>query len=244
MTLDDELRRFHAVTVGEASLDDAEGLVVGDAATRMGVYRHAYFARIAGVLAKDYPKLRTLVGEAAFDAWVPPYLRAHPPHDFSLREVGAHLAAFVAEPLHRDLARLERARVEAFDGPDGAVLTRDAVAALPPEEFPSLRLRLVPTAILVELTTNADDVWDAIEQARDVPALATTERAVAVWRRDLAVVHRTLEPDEAGALRDVASGATFTRVCDRLAGAADPGARAVELLLRWIDAELLSAIRT
>jgi len=63
---------------------------------------------------------------------------------------------------------------------------------------------------------------------------------VLVWRRDITVIHRTLEPDEAITMRRVAAGASFGDICEALAGTADAASRAVELLLRWLDAELLA----
>ena len=254
MTLADQLRGFHDAVTGAAPLDSARALVRArddaDARARLHVYAYAYLARLRGVLADDYPKLRARLGAGAFDALVEPYLRAHPTRAPSLREAGAHLAAFLAahagdRPALADLARLERARLEVFDGPDAAPLAREDLAALDPEAFPRLALALVPAGAVVELTTNADDVWDAIEDGREAPpdAPAPDGRAVVAWRRDLVVIHRTLEPDEARALRPLAraGGATFGDVCETLAGDAAAVERALALLLRWLDAGMLTA---
>lgn len=252
MTLDEQLRAFHRIVVGVTAPSDGEALVRAEGlegvapATRLRVYANAYRSRLGGALDKDYPKLRALLGGEAFVAMGRAYLAAHPPSDFSLREAGAKLPRFLFELpdrnfAHVDLARLERARVEAFDGKDALVLTREAVAALPPEEFPGLRLRLVPTASFVLMTTNADDVWDAIESRAPIPARADTPRTVLVWRRDITVVHRTLEQDEVSLLHRVEGGGTFAQMCELLAGRADATERAIALLLRWLDAEILRA---
>lgn len=243
------LGAFHDACTGAAPLASARGLVREDGvdpARRLRVYAHAYWTRIAGALAADFPKLRAVLGAEGLDALVIPYLRAHPTRHPSLREAGLHLARFLDErgqTAHADLARLERARAEVFDGPDAvgprAARSRDELAALPPEEFPRLPLRLVPASALVELSTNADDVWDAIEGERPPPPPAPGPRAVLVWRRELTVIHRTLEADEAAALRRVQGGATFGEVCEVLAEVspgADVVARAIALLLRWLDA--------
>ena len=227
-------RSFHAAVTGAAPLASARDLVQGEQPlARLHVYANAYFARIHGVLVADYPKLHALLGDDAFRALVVPYLRAYPPRHPSLREAGAHLANALDDRLLADLARLERARVEAFDGPDAEPLTREALAALPPDAFPSLPLRLVPTATLVELATNADDVWDAIEHDHEAPARADVPRTVVVWRRGITVIHRTLEPDEP--LRVLAAGASFAEVCEGIGDVE----RALALLLRWLDAGLL-----
>jgi hypothetical protein len=68
-----------------------------------------------------------------------------------------------------------------------------------------------------------------------------------VWRRDLLVVHRTLDPDEAELVaRIAAGGATIADVSELLARRAsspgdEPAARLVELLGRWLDAAVLAA---
>ena len=246
--LGDQLRGFHAAITGAAPLDSAAPLVedgaVG-AAARLHVYAHAYTARIAGVLAHDYPKLDAVAGVRALAA---PYLRAHPPAHPSLREVGAHLADFLAargEPAHLvDLARLERARTEAFDGgADASPLTRDDLAALGADGFPSLRLQLVPSSRIVTMTTNADDLWDALESKQPPPDPAPAARTVLVWRRDVTVVHRTLEPDEARVIPLLADGVTFEEACEPLADHPSPAERALALLLRWLDAGALRAPR-
>lgn len=274
MSLDEQLRAFHRVVVGAATASAAVDLVRADGvdpAIRLRVYALAYYTRIHGVLVKDYPKLHALLGAEAFDLLARHYLRAHPPSDFSLREAGVYLARFLFEApevlrltapaiepaelstsapgardsLAIDLARLERARTEAFDGPDAAPLLRDAVAALPPEEFPGLQLRLVPTAKIVLLTTNADEVWHAIENDRPVPAARSgtpdVRRSVLVWRRDITVIHRVLEQDEASCLHRISGGGTFANMCELLAARPDATERAIELLLRWLDAEILRA---
>lgn len=244
MSLADQLRRFHAIVVGAAPLASAHALVEGDAVDavdRMRVYVHAYTARIAGVLASDYPKLATLV---PLREHVAAYLHAYPSRHPSLREVGAHLADYLtaqALPQHLvELARLERARLEAFDGGrDAMPLAREDLEALGPAAFPRVVLQLVPACRLVELTTNADDLWDAIESGAALPEVTATARSVLVWRRGVTVIHRTLARDEAALVRILAGGASFAEVCEPLADTETPAERAFELLLKWLDGGIL-----
>src|SRR5690606_1593830 len=158
----------------------------------------------------------------------------------SLREVGAHLARFLDESgMARhlgELARLERARLEVFDGEDAAPLSRDDLAALDPVEFPALRLRLVPSSRVVAMTTNADDLWDALEDGREPPAVTAVTRVVLVWRREYTVIHRTLEADEARVASALADGTSFGVLCEQLEA---PAERAIALLVRWLDAKCL-----
>lgn len=262
MTLRDHLARFHAAITGGAPLESARDLVVRgeiDEVARLHVYEHAYTARIADVLAHDYPKLAKLIDLRGL---TPDYLRAHPPVEPSLREVGVHIARFLAEaagqpaksspvvwtgePHLVDLARLERARTEVFDSADAAPLAREDLAALDPAEFPALRLQLVPSSRVVTLTTNADEVWDAIEDDREPPTPAALDespatpgdsaRTVLVWRREYTVVHRTLDADEARVAHALVAGTSFGDACELLDA---PAERAIELLVRWLDARCL-----
>lgn len=255
MTLRDQLARFHAAITGLAPLASARDLVeagtVGagervDELERLHVYEHAYTARIADVLVHDYPKLARLVGDDILRSWTASYLRAHPPRNFSLREVGCDFADWLATGASRhqadlaDLARLERARSEVFDGPDAAPLAREDLATVDPVEFPSLRLRLVPSSRVLALATNADDVWDALENDQTTaPPSPSSPRTVLVWRRELAVIHRTLEPDEARLIPSMIAGTTFGAACELL-DETSAAERAIELLVRWLDAQILS----
>ncbi|HVK73065.1 MAG TPA: putative DNA-binding domain-containing protein, partial [Kofleriaceae bacterium] len=123
--LDAALRRFHAAITGAAPLADAAELIEADdvdALARLHVYAHAYTARIGNVLAFEYPKLVAVRG--GLGDLVGPYLRAHPPAHPSLREVGRHLAGFLAdrdEPARRD--QLE------VDGGEGGGVDRGEVSA-------------------------------------------------------------------------------------------------------------------
>ena len=245
--LAEQLRRFHAAVTGAAPLASAAALIEAGAVPaddRLHVYAHAYTARIAGVLAFDYPKLDAARG--SLRDLVVPYLRAHPPAHPSLREVGRDLARFLTargEPAQlADLARLERARTEAFDGgADAPTLAREDVAALGPEAFPTLPLQLVPSSHLVALTTNADDLWDALEAGRPPPPPASATRTVLVWRREVTVVHRTLEADEARVVPHLVAGTSFAAACELLADNPAPAERAITLLLRWLDAGVVRA---
>ena len=108
-------------------------------------------------IADDYPKLRATIGEDAFHALMSGYLRAHPPRSFTLRDAGLALPEFLrtwssAPAWAPELAALERARVEVFDGPDATPLTQDEVMALD-AALPELVLRWVPSSVVVPLTS-------------------------------------------------------------------------------------------
>jgi hypothetical protein len=231
-----------------------EAVVAGDtrapAVARMAIYADMYFARLRDVLGDEYPKTLRLLGASAFQDLVADYLVACPPSDPSLRELGGQFPAFITEhrlaaerPWAPELARLERARLELFDGPDAEPLAVESLRAGPPERFATLRLRLVPAHALFAPRFELGELWRADDPASVVPARATG--ALLVWRRGLEVLHRPTGEEETSWLRRLAAGeVTFEALCASLAdGRTDEqaAARAFELVGRWATDGLLRA---
>ncbi|MCC7420020.1 MAG: putative DNA-binding domain-containing protein [Planctomycetaceae bacterium] len=122
------------------------------AADRLNVYANAYYARLLECLQSDYPALRRALGDEIFNQFVLEYLQSYPSQSYTLSELGARFPQFLAEtqPSEEpgsppswpefliDLARLERAYAEVFDGPGSEgqpPLRLDDLAALPPDQW-------------------------------------------------------------------------------------------------------------
>jgi hypothetical protein len=224
---------------------EPEGDLIGSG--DVGIYARMYASRLYDTIAEDYPKLRVALGEERFDEVVLQFLRAHPPSSFTLRDAGLRIPAFlrdaeVAPAWAADLAALERARIEVFDGPDAAPLTQDEVAALG-DELPGLVLSWVASSVVVPLAWSVDDLWSAIEDEQAFSEPTPEPRVVLVWRRDVAVLHRTLDADEGRLAPQIAAGTRFSEICAVLGEihGEEASARAVELLLRWLTAAALDA---
>ncbi|HET9620913.1 MAG TPA: DNA-binding domain-containing protein [Kofleriaceae bacterium] len=206
------------------------------------VYADMYAVRLHDALVDDYPKLKVALGEDRLRALASSYLRAHPPTSFTLRDLGiefpAHLRQHPDAPAWAaDLAALERARMDVFDGPDAEPLERDAVIALG-ESLPELGLTWVPSSQVVAIGWNVDDLWSAIEDEQDVFEPEPVERVVLVWRHETSVLHRTLEADEAMIAAHVARGLPFSELCGHLAeihGVDEATPRAAQMLLYWLE---------
>jgi len=234
-------RQFYdRVTAGAPT----DGLIAsGD----LEIYADMYATRLHDALGEDYPKLRAALGDEAFAAITTDYLRAHPPRSFTLRDAGIALAGHLragalAPPWAADLAALERARVEVFDGPDADPLAHADVVARG-DQLPELVLAWVPSSAVVPLAWTVDDLWSAIEDERPTSEPACEARMVLVWRRDTSVLHRTLDADEAALARPIAGGARFADACEVLGQlhGDDASGRAAELLLRWLQDAALAA---
>ena len=144
-------------------------------------------------------------------------------------------------PFAADLAALEWALVEAFDAPDAAPLAREALAALAPEAWAALPLRLHPAAALLELAWPVHRLREAHDAGEALPgdALARSPTLVCVSRRGERVRFRSADPSEAALLAELRAGTTFGALCERVArevGGREAPREAAALLARWIDA--------
>jgi hypothetical protein len=257
------------VEAGLAAVSDPQGaqlaaLIRGDrgiaAVDRLSVYANAYFARLRACLRDDFPALARALGPAAFHDLVKTYLMMHPPTRPSLRHAGAHLAEHLAtEPFAEifarrcgyaaDLARLEWAMVEAFYAQDAPTLTRDELAAVAPERWPSLRFEAAPSLQLLTCAWPAPAVRERFdcepaETAWDeAPDLANDTTHIRVWRSEEGVRYRTMERIELDALNSARAGEDFAAICDRLVpklGEAAAASKAAAWLSSWVREGLLS----
>lgn len=249
---------------GDAAGTGLAALLRGDArasaTARLEVYANAYFERLLGVLRDDYPALAAALGDDAFHDLATAYLAAHPPSRPSLRDAGAHVAALLAGdsgeaaffrvrwPFAADLAALEWALVDAFDAPDAPALTRDDLAALAPDAWEDLPLRLHPATSLLELAWPVHRLRDAHERGEPLPAagLSREPTQICVTRRNERVFFRAAPPLEAELLATLQPGTSFGALCARIAerrGDAEAPAFAATLLTRWLEAGTVSSSR-
>jgi hypothetical protein len=224
-------------------------------ASLLHVYRHAYRARLIGALRDNYGVLPRAMGDDAFDALAAAYVDKHPSRHPSIRWFGDRLAEFmqaqealVPHPAFTDLARMEWALRGAFDAPDAPLLPRETLAALAPEAWPSLVLRLHPSVQLLQLDWAVEPAWKALQDERDAPELPEPQplpHTLLVWRPVLDTRWRSAESAlEAVLLDAVAHGEPFGVLCERAAqavGEETAVASVVTALQRWVAEGLLVA---
>lgn len=145
--------------------------VVGDsigAEARLRIYRHHVRHSLTKALAATFPTVEALVGEAFFAGMVRGFIETKMPEQPVLSEYGAGLAGFISGfepargvPYLSDIARLDWAINLAFHTEPGPALDAAALGAVPPEQLPSLRLRLVHGATLIGSKFPLDRIWRA-----------------------------------------------------------------------------------
>ncbi|MCG6871593.1 MAG: putative DNA-binding domain-containing protein [Gammaproteobacteria bacterium] len=224
--------------------------------TRLGIYAHAYSARLLEVLADNFPAVHTLLGDEAFAALARAYLDAHPSEFRSIRWFGNRLPAFVGttgpwkeHPVVAELARFEWLLRDAFDATDAVVIGEAELAALAPEAWPGLRLEFHPSLRRLDLHWSVTAFWQAVENDEDPVAPERAEHPVGwlIWRRDLTQYFRSLEVSEAWALDRAREGANFSDICEGLCewvDAANVAGYAAGALKRWLADGLLTGLET
>jgi hypothetical protein len=197
-----------------------------DVAGRLGVYRHAYTARLVEALRESYPALASTTGDEAFAALARGYLADHPSATASIRWFGHaladHLDAIATDErgaMLADLARWEWTLAAAFDGADQAAVGLEAAGSIAAGDWPSLRFTLHPNLQRTTLSTNAIEFWRAAGDDSAYPAMPLRMPPMEwiAWRRDLVTSFRSLGFEEARALEAAGRGQTFGEICADLA---------------------------
>ena len=243
----------HAILDGDASEDLLRevrrfGVI---AQQRIGVYRDAYFLRLAEALASNYPAIALYMGEPDFTVLAQAYTTAYPSRHASIRWFGDRLDVFLgsqapwsSNPVLHELARFEWALRHTVDAADAPALTFEALQALPPEHWPELLLTLQPAVTLLHLDWNTPAVWRCLVDEQPLSAPQPGAHHWLVYRRqDLMAMWRSAAPDEARLLLLISNGITFADLCDVMAehnGQTESiPAQAAALLRQWVSAGLL-----
>jgi hypothetical protein len=250
-----ETQALFSATVTRAEGDRARGIdrcFTGSAelpaGERVQIYADMYLWRLVDALREDYPKLATLLGDAAFYALAEGYVREHPSRHPDLGQLGRHLPGYLREHPDRarldlgDLAALEWARSEVFFEAEVLPVRQEALAGLAPDEFVEVRLRLVPALRVVVVEHDAAGLWRALEHGEPAPPPAPGIQAIVVWREGFEVFHTALDLEEATALAAAASGDPLARVCAAFAGQERAASAAFAAIVGWFDEGWIAAV--
>lgn len=252
------LSRITGLELGGPPVDAASS-IRGDgrasAEERLAVYGFMYRSRFVEALESQFPRLARLVGADAFAELAAAYVADRPSRHPSLRELGRALPGWLAaqrpdEPALAALATLEWARADVYDLADQPTMTLDAPRAFPPERFGELPLRLIGAHRFIEVDRRTEALWDGLApESADPPPTVSAPReagpgaALLVWRQQIAVYHRAVDPEEQAALVLVSAGSKLGVICDGLSAAHGDeaaAARAFAWLSTWISDGLLT----
>jgi len=178
---------------------------------RLAIYRHAYLARLQECLRDSFPVLVTALGRDTFDQFAAEYVQRYPPASYSLN----HLADRFVEHLQAtrpadvptpgwpdfliDLAQLEQAIAEVFDGPgseDSPPLDVSELVGRSSDQCSELRLAPAPCLRLLAFAFPIDDYYAAVKQDLSPPWPEPNPSWLAITRQDYVVRRVPLEPVE------------------------------------------------
>jgi hypothetical protein len=226
---------------------------------RLEIYNQQYWWRLIGAFGEDFPAVRAVIGPRKFDALTVAYLEKYPSRSWTMRNLGQHLAEFIAvEPqwtapntdLAADVARVEWATTTAFDDADVAPIEAAKFASADPSR---LRLALQPHLVLLQLHHAVDRLLARLRRKRntvvEVASNAVTERHaakaprlsaqrlkesfhLAVHRSEGTVYFKRLNAVSYGLLCALRDGKTVEEACE-----------AVVPILEQIDGDATALIR-
>jgi len=224
-----------------------------DRATLLDVYRDGYALRLIEVLTGDYPGVVAMAGPDDFDYMARAYIAAHPSRHRSVRWYGAQLADFLAAtppfsgtPEASEMARFEWALGEAFDSPDVTPVKAEALMALPPEAWETLRFSALPSLRRHAFAFEVPQAWqrrDEVEPGNLEVARGPEPVVWAVWRPQFVSNFRSLEADEAAMLEALGAGMPFPELCEAVAaftGEEQAPARAAGLLRAMVEGGMIA----
>jgi hypothetical protein len=184
---------------------------------RFRVYRNNLYHGLGETLGEAYPVVRRLVGIEFFMATARAYISAHPLREATLAFYGAGFADFLdgfpparIVPYLADVARLERARLEASHAADAAPLSPEAMM-LSEEELASTRLLCHPAMRVVASHYPIASLWQ-LNQAMEAPPqqVEAIGETVLITRPALALQMRVLTTAQAAFLNALTAGKTIT----------------------------------
>jgi putative DNA-binding protein len=161
-------RMSHVASDGRSQRAVANGIIKpNDHLTsfeRLEIYNRQYWFRVLSGFSEDFPGLRAVLGTRVFDKVAQGYLKDCPSRSFSMRNIGSQLEMWLRNHPHfagprqqlaLDMARLEWAEINAFDGKRYDPLKPEDLADTNPA---TLRLQLQPHLSLLDLNYPVDDL--------------------------------------------------------------------------------------
>jgi hypothetical protein len=172
------------------------------AVKRYNVYRNNVTVSLIDALAGIYPAVQRLTGVEFFRAMARFHLRATPPTSPLLFEYGRDFPAFIEQyeyarsvPWLADIARIERAWLDAYHAADVEPLAADALAFVPPERLADLAFTAHPATRIVRSDYPALTIF-AANRSDGAPTVieAIEPEDALITRPDMEVVVRHLPP--------------------------------------------------
>jgi hypothetical protein len=164
-----ERQKDFAMALLDAARAPPPGLVGPDgiaSSRRFGVYRNNVVAGLIETLKDNYPAVHRIVGSEFFRAMAVQFVTANPPLSPVMLDYGVGFAKFIARfepaatlPYLPDVARIERAWIEAYHAADAEPLAARDLLAIDQRRLAEVRLMLHPSLRMVQSQFPALTIW-------------------------------------------------------------------------------------
>lgn len=231
MTLAPEIQdRFsRAILSGQPEIITAEILTGGmPAAERYNIYRNNTFITLGQALARNFPVLCRLVGQAFFDRLTHDYIRDHPPKTPLLMTYGEDMAAFLAGydpvsalPYLPDVAKLEHLWTRCFNGRDAMDFDIGQLQKVAPERFNELIFHFISNMFLMQSEYPLLDIWQLNRDGNSSRKTVNLDQGgchFAIYRKKCDVEMMAFSEGDYYFLKKLSSGGTLGQVAGEMAG--------------------------
>jgi hypothetical protein len=208
-----------------------------------------FLPQLISTLEATYPRLRAWLGDARFERAALWHFEHNPSFAWTLDACADDFGLTLHElfpdaPGLQELAWIELAVDNAFVPHDPWPVMPDGLIHV---NWDTVHLRLSPSLVIAQATTNAADVWSAMNRGRRWPAgrLLAEPEGLLVWQRGYVSCLRSVDALELEAITCVQSFGSFSALCAMLTarlGERDGVARATAMLACWIGDELVTQL--
>lgn len=228
---------------------------------RIELYNRQYWWRILSSFGDDFEGLRSVIGTGKFNRLALAYLTDHPSRSFTLRNLGSRLESWLRqhpefthprETLALDMARLEWAEIEAFDGSEEPRLTAEDLSRTSADST----FQLQPYVRLLDLQYEVDDLLLAIRRQNDSIHDETSNAGaegrkqhrggglrsakkkpawLVVHRSDLMVYFKRVEPEAFALLKLLREGKSLAEAVDVAFDKSDAESEMAEKTKAWFQ---------
>ena len=218
---------------------------------RYNVYRNNVTVSLIDALAAVFPATMRITGQDFFRAMARSHIRATPPTSPLLFEYGRAFPDFIEGyefarqmPWLADVARIERAWLDAYHAANAAPLSPPALASIPVEQLAETALTAHPATRIVRSEFAAVTIFAANRGDRPVGRIeAIGPENALVTRPGLEVVVRNVPSGGAIFLTCLVEGRTFGAAASA-AFAGDPDFDLAATIAGALDAGAFSAVAT
>ncbi len=223
-----DLQARYAAAVTDPGLPVPAGIAGADG--RFDVYRNNVIVSLTDALADTYPVTAALVGEEFFAAMAGIYVRRDLPAAPMLMQYGDGFADFIAGfepaeavPFLADVARLERAWLDAYHAADATPIGIGILATLGEDELERATLVVHPSLRLVRADHPVVSIWQAHQDAcdPDLSQIAAAPELALIVRPAMDVVVMTIDAAAAEFISALQTGQSLANAFEALSAHAD-----------------------